>query len=92
MYLGTKLKHMELHNNIFAWTMSPSKYVQKAVRICEENIAKHLSKGYNLPKRAENPFESGYCPELDMSPVLRPDEAFYYQSLIGVMRWMIEKE
>ena len=25
-----------------------------------------------------------------MSPVLGPDEASYYQSLIGVIRWMIE--
>ena len=24
MYLGTKLKHMQLHNGIWAWSMSPS--------------------------------------------------------------------
>ena len=40
--------------------------------------------------RAEDQFKSGYHHELDMSPVLGPDEMYYYQSLIGVMRWMIE--
>ena len=35
-------------------------------------------------------FEGGYYPELDMSLVLVSDKAFYYQSLIGVMKWMIE--
>ena len=58
--------------------------------IHHEYVAKHVSKGYKLPKRAKNPIESGYCPELDVSPCLGPDEASYYQSLIGVMRWMIE--
>ena len=70
--------------------MSPSKYVQEAIRICKEYIAKHLSKGYKLPKRAENLFKSGYCRELDVFLVLGPDEASYYQSLKGVARWMIE--
>ena len=40
MYLGTKLKCMQLHNGIYAWSMSPSKYIQEAVRICKEYIAK----------------------------------------------------
>ena len=83
LYLGTKLKHMHLHNGIWAWSMSPSKYVQEAVRICKEYAATHLSKGCKLPRRSDNPFESGYCPESDVSSVLGPDEASYYKSLIG---------
>ena len=66
MYLGTKLKHMQLHNGIWTWSMSQSKYAQEAVRICEGYDAKHLSKCYKLPKREDNPFESDYCPELDV--------------------------
>ena len=50
MYLGTKLKHMQLHNG--AWSMSPSKCVYKSVRICKEYVEKHLSKGYKLPKHS----------------------------------------
>ena len=69
--------------------MSPSNYVQ-AVRICKEYIAKHLSKSYKLLKRADNPFKSGYCHEMNVSLLLGPGEASYYQSLIEVMRWMIK--
>ena len=43
-----------------------------------------------MPKRAENPFSIGYCPELDVSPVLGPDETSYYQSLIRVMMLMVQ--
>ena len=90
MYLSIKLKCMQLHNGIWAWSMSPSKYFWEAVRICKEYVAKHLSKECRLPKRADNPFEIIFYPELDVSPVLGPGEASYYQSLIGAMRWMIE--
>ena len=44
-YLGRKLKCMQLYNGIWAWSMSPSKDVQEAVRTCKEYVAKHLSKG-----------------------------------------------
>ena len=91
MYLDTKLKCMQLHNGIWAWSMSSSKYFQEAMRICKEYAARHLSKDYRLPKRADNPFKTGYCPIMDVSLVLGSDEASYYQSLRGVMRWMIEK-
>ena len=74
LYLDTKLKCMQLQNSIWAWSISPSKYVQEAVSISEEYVENHLSKGYKLPTRAENPFESGYCPALDVSRVFGPDE------------------
>ena len=74
MCLGTKLKHMQLHNGIWTWLMSPSKYVQEAVRMCVECVAKNLRNGFRLPKRATN-FTMGCCPSLDMSLVLGPNEA-----------------
>ena len=64
--------------------------VQEGVRICKEYIAKHLSKGYRLAQKEENPFSTVYSPEMDMFLALRPTEASYYQSLIGVMRRMVE--
>ena len=70
--------------------MSQSKYVQEAVRICKVYVVKHLSKHYRLPKRVENPFAIGNCQKLDVSLVLEPDETSYFQSLIEVMRWMVE--
>ena len=47
----------------------------------------HLSKGHKSPRKAEEP---RYYPELNISLVLGPDDASYYQALIGVMRWMID--
>ena len=31
-----------------------------------------------------------YQPEIDVSPELNAVDAAYYQSLIGVVRWMVE--
>ncbi len=40
--------------------------------------------------QAANPFVMGCEPELDKTTVLKPDQAWYYQSIIGMMRWMCE--
>ena len=29
-------------------------------------------------------------PEVDVSPILPPSEAAYYQSVIGILRWIVE--
>ena len=39
---------------------------------------------------ADNSFKSDYCSELDVFPILEPEEASYDQSLIRVTMWMIE--
>ena len=39
---------------------------------------------------ALNPFVGGYRPETDMADPLDPDGASYYQTMIGVMMWMVE--
>ena len=33
---------------------------------------------------------TGYRPELGTSNELNPSEAAYYQSLIGILRWIVE--
>ena len=43
-----------------------------------------------MPKKAENPFKMGYDQELGTSPELDQDEASYYLTIIGILRWMIE--
>ena len=86
----TKLKCIQLHNGSWAWYISSTNYFQEAVRICKDYVTKHLSKGYKLPKRTENSFKSGYFHKVDVSLVLGPDEASYYQFLIGVVTWIIK--
>jgi hypothetical protein len=34
--------------------------------------------------------ESNYRPELDASPILGPEKANYYQSQLGILRWIVE--
>jgi hypothetical protein len=34
--------------------------------------------------------QPGYRPELDVSPLLNPEQANYYMSLIGILRWAVE--
>jgi hypothetical protein len=36
------------------------------------------------------PMTPGYHPELDVSPLLEPDQTSYYMSLIGILHWAIE--
>jgi hypothetical protein len=90
MYLGAKLRQTELTNGVWAWALSPSKYVNQAVKNCETHLRERFDGKYSLPKKAKNPFRMGYEPELDESSPLDADAAAYYKSIIGVMRWMVE--
>ena len=89
IYLVCKLKKMTLPNGVVAWGMSPSKYIQEAVQNCEKHLDKRFE-GRKMAKKATNPFTAGYEPELDVSEPLEPEDATYYQSQIGVLRWMVK--
>ena len=43
-----------------------------------------------LEMKARAPLTSNYCPEIDTSRELEPTEVSYYQSPIGILRWIIE--
>ena len=43
-----------------------------------------------MPKNAPTPFISGYHPELDIAPEMDAKESAYYQSLIVILKWIIE--
>lgn len=86
-YLGGRLSHVTLANGQRAWSFSPSQYVQEAVKNVENYLEK---KGKKLPTNNKTPMVTSYRPELDVSPVLEGAEAAYYQSLIGILRWIVE--
>ena len=89
VYLGAKLRQVWLPNGVLAWGMSPSKYIQEAVK----NVEKYLDENFDgrkLLKKVNTPFANDYAPELDMTPELSPELANYYQSQIGVLRWIVE--
>ena len=45
---------------------------------------------FHLPKKAPAPMSNDYRPEIDTSEELDMTDAAYYQSLIGIVRWMVE--
>ena len=90
MYLGAKIKYHKTPNGMWSWTMIPSKYVREACKNCKDHLNNNFDGKYKLPKQSPNPFVMGYEAELDTSTLCDPEEASYFQSIIGVMRWMIE--
>ncbi len=92
IYLGAKLKMIQLENGIWAWGLSPSEYVAQAVKNCAKHLTDKLNNHFCLPQQADNPFPYDYCLELDLSEPLDPECSSFYQHLIGVMRWMVELE
>lgn len=89
IYLGAKLRLVQLDNGVSAWSASPSKYVQDAVANVDAYLREHFP-DKKLKSRVSGPWPSGYVIEMDISPELDPDNANYYQSQVGVLHWMVE--
>ena len=89
IYLGSKLRKVTLCNGVRAWSSSPSKYVQEAVRNLETFLSRQ-GKGIQLPKRATAPWPTEYMSELDDTPELGAEMISHYQSLVGTLHWMVK--
>ena len=86
-YLGGRLRMVELDNGQRCWAFGSKQYVEEAV----QNVLNHLKKqGEGLAAKAVTPMTNGYRPEIDVSPELGSEDAAYYHSLIGVLRWIVE--
>ena len=90
MYLGAKLKKKTFEDGTVTWGLSPSKYVQQAVRNIKTFLKNNLDGKHSLPKKADNLFPCDYTHNEDASPLLEPDVAKFYMQLIGTLRWMFE--
>ena len=90
IYLGGHVRKVQLDNGVECWAFSSSQYVQAAVKNVEEYLDKRADNRWKLPAKAETPIQTSFRPELDVSPELEAVESSYYQSLIGVLRWMVE--
>ena len=87
VYLGGKISEVILNNGAQAFTFSSSKYVKGAV----SNVEVYLrEKGLKFPNRASTPLSIRYRPEVGTSDELDDEDTAYYQSLIGVLRLMVE--
>ena len=67
---------------------SSSQYFHNTIKNVEDHSAK---KGDKLPPRAKAPWSTGYYrPETDIYHELSTCDAAYFQSLIGVLGWIVE--
>jgi hypothetical protein len=90
LYLGGNVRKVQLDNGVECWAFGSSQYVQSAVKNVESYLAKQTRTTWKLPNKADTPMQTSYRPELDVTPELEPSDAAYYQSLIGILRWMVE--
>jgi hypothetical protein len=51
IYLGAKLEQTQLPNGVWAWGLSPSKYVAQAVKKCQTHLTEKLDRRYTIPVR-----------------------------------------
>ncbi|MGH7974027.1 MAG: reverse transcriptase domain-containing protein [bacterium] len=88
-YLGATVKQWRFPDQAdkVRWGLSSEEYVNSAIKNVEMELEKIDLK---LPTKTSTPMNSGYRPELDVSPILDDERANYYQNLIGVLRWAIE--
>jgi hypothetical protein len=85
-YLGATIMKWTISGGKM-WAMSSQKYVGEAIRCLELELHKT---GQRLIGKPVTPMMPGYQPELDISPLLDPDQASYYMSLISILRWAVE--
>ena len=88
IYLGRRVRKVKLDNGVKASSFSPSQYVPAAMKNVEEYSDRQDNKRWKLPANVNAPMQATYRPELDVTPELDGKYASYYQSLIGVLRWM----
>jgi hypothetical protein len=87
-YLGATIKEWRIPGDSQpVWSMNSQHYIKEAIRCLEAELQKS---GKMLIGKPRVPFQHGYRPELDTSPLLDDDQANYYASLIGVLRWAVE--
>jgi hypothetical protein len=87
-YLGAAIKEWSIPSETRkVWSMKCIQYLKEAIKNVELELAKseHCLRG-----KPTTPMQTGYQLELDVSPVMRPDQANYFQSLIGILRWAVE--
>ena len=89
MHIGSKLRYQRKNNVMYAWWLSPSKYVREAVNNCVKILRDNFEGEYSLPKQAPNTFMYEYEPEIEISEPIYPEQASYFQSLIGVIICMV---
>ena len=94
LYLGGKIqkrayKTKDRIKNL--WLFLLSQYIQNACKNVKQYLRNETRPGFKVMKKDNrSPISSGYCPKLDETEELSPEDALHYHSLIGVLRWIVE--
>ena len=71
--------------------MSADSHVKKSIEVVNNRIRDCSVVFKHSNKTAENPFSSqSYRPELDITEFCNEEQVQFYQSLVGIMRWLCE--
>ena len=91
VYLGGKVRKVELDTGERCWAFSLSQYVQEAC----QNVRIYLKQRngddklqdytYHMPNKATAPMSNEYRPEIDISHELNATDAAYSISLVGIL-------
>jgi len=91
IYLGAKLRRTRLPNGVWAWGLSPSKYVAQAVKNCQTHLTDKLHDRYRTDSLCGlTTLFRLITPEMDTTESLDPECSSFYQHLVGVTHWMVE--
>ena len=86
-YLSNKVSQVTLENGTKCWSFSSSQYVQSAVKNVEEYCNKQ---GLGMLPKVKSPWPRNYRTKVDVSTELSSIQASYYQTLISILRWIVE--
>jgi hypothetical protein len=88
-YLGAAISEHEFTGKSGAvhksWAMSAEQYLRLAIETIETKLGETLKH-----KKSDAPIPTNYHPEVDESDLLDDNEANYYQSLMGILQWVVE--
>ena len=81
------MRQVTMENGIKYWSLGSSKFVRAAIQNVEDYLDRYDQK---LPTKANTRFSSNFRPELDVSKELNNTYVSYFQSMISILRWIVE--
>ena len=92
MYLGADISKYNINRvGTTCWAMSSDSHIKKALDVVTNRMRECGVTFKSSNKTTEHPFSSqSYRPELDISEECDEDQVEFYQSLVGILRWLCE--